>query len=155
MKAVIIEKFGGPEALKLAEIPDPKPGPGEVLVKVKACALNHLDFWVRDGIPSYKIRLPHILGCDVAGEIAALGPGVAEAKVGQRVAVSPGRSCLRCEACLAGRDNMCREYGIIGAQGGPGGYCELLAVPERYLLALPDSLSFAEGAAYPLTFLTA
>ncbi|MEK7858081.1 MAG: zinc-binding dehydrogenase [Elusimicrobiota bacterium] len=155
MKAVILEKFGGPENLKSTELPDPVPEPGEVLLRVRACALNHLDLFVRDGIPAYKIALPHILGCDVAGEVAALGPGVTAVKAGQRMAVSPGRSCLRCDACLAGKDNDCRQYGIIGAQGGPGGYAELLCVPEACLLPIPDALSFEEAAAYPLTFLTA
>lgn len=144
MKAVIIEAHGGPEVLKYADVKDPVAGPGEVLLRVKACALNHLDFWVRNGIPSYKIALPHILGCDVAGETAD----------GKRFAVYPGRSCGLCGACTAGRDNDCPRYGIIGAQGGPGGYAELLAVPASCLLPLPDSLSFEEGAAYPLTFMT-
>lgn len=138
-----------------AEVPEPKPGRGEVLLKVRACALNHLDLWVRQGIPAYKIKLPHILGCDVAGEIAALGPEAADAEVGQRFAVSPGRSCRLCEECLAGRDNQCRRYGIIGAQGGPGGYAQYLCVPVDALLPIPDSLSFEEAAAFPLTFLTA
>lgn len=155
MKAVILERFGGPETLKAADIPQPHPGPGEALVRVRACALNHLDLWVRDGIPAYKIALPHILGSDVAGEIAALGPGVSGWREGQRVAVSPGRSCLKCEHCLGGLDNRCPRYGIIGAQGGPGGYSEYLLVPAAYLLELPGSLSFEQGAAYPLTFLTA
>jgi NADPH:quinone reductase-like Zn-dependent oxidoreductase len=155
VQAVILEKFGGPENLKAAKLPDPKPSAGEVLLRVKACALNHLDIFVRDGIPAYKIALPHILGCDVSGEIVELGPGVASVKKGDRVAVSPGRSCGHCEFCLSGRDNHCKEYGIIGAQGGPGGYAELLRVPENCLLPLPGSLSFEEGAAYPLTFLTA
>lgn len=154
MKAVIIEKFGGPEVLKPAALPDPEPGPGEVLLRVRACALNHLDIWVRNGIPAYKIKLPHVLGCDAAGEVLKAGPGAA-AKPGQRFAVSPGRSCGRCEPCLSGRDNECPAYGIIGAQGGPGAYAELLVVPETYLLPLPESLGFEEGAAYPLTFLTA
>ncbi|MBI4374810.1 MAG: zinc-binding dehydrogenase [Elusimicrobia bacterium] len=150
----MLPEFGGPENLKSAEIADPKAASGEVLLRVKACALNHLDLWVRGGLPAYKIRLPHILGCDVAGEIAAVGPGVVDFKTGDRVAVSPGRSCLTCDCCAAGLDNYCSKYGIIGAQGGPGGYAELLAVPERYLLPLPESLSFEQGAAYPLTFLT-
>ncbi len=155
MKAVILERFGGPETLALADLPDPVPGPGEVLLRVRACALNHLDLWVRGGIPAYKIRLPHVLGCDVAGEVAALGPGVEGIALASRFAVSPGRSCGRCEACLAGRDNFCPRYGIIGAQGGPGGYAQLLCVPQTSLLPIPDSLSFAEAASFPLTFLTA
>ena len=155
MKAVLLENFGGPENLKPSETADPKPGPGEVLLRVRACALNHLDLFVRDGIPAYKIKLPHILGCDVAGEVVELAPGVTRARVGQRFAVSPGRSCGSCEYCLDGRDNHCPRYGIIGAQGGPGGYAELLVVPEQYLLEIPDSLSFDAAAAFPLTFLTA
>jgi len=155
VRAVILESFGGPENLKIAALPDPKPGPGEVLLRVRACALNHLDLFVRDGIPSYKIKLPHILGCDIAGEVLEIGPGVDTFKAGDRVAVSPGRSCGRCEFCLSGEDNKCHRYGIIGAQGGPGGYAELLVVPEAYLLPLPQELSFEQGAAYPLTFLTA
>jgi len=155
VKAVVLEKFGGPENLKLVDLPDPEPGPGEVLLKVRACALNHLDLWVRDGIPAYKIKTPHILGCDLAGEVAAVGPGVEHAKVGDRAAVYPGRSCSRCPQCLSGLDNFCPRYGIIGAHGGPGGYAELLAVPEIDLLPMPDDMSFEEAAGYPLTFLTA
>lgn len=155
MRAIVIKSFGGPEVLEPAELPDPSPGPGEVLLRVRACALNHLDFWVRNGIPAYKIKLPHILGCDVSGEVAALGPGVAGFSVGQRAAVSPGRSCGKCEFCLEGRDNHCLGYGIIGAQGGPGGYAEYIRVPETALLPISDSLSFEEAAAFPLTFLTA
>lgn len=155
MKAVILEQFGGPENLKYTDFPDPRPGPGEVLLRVRACALNHLDFWVRNGIPAYKIALPHILGCDVAGEVAALGPGVTQTKIGQRFAVSPGHSCRQCEPCLAGQDNNCPDYGVIGAHGGPGGYAEYLCVPEAYLLEMPERQSFEEAAAYPLTFLTA
>jgi NADPH:quinone reductase-like Zn-dependent oxidoreductase len=154
MKAVLLEKFGGPENLHLRDVPEPSPAEGEVLLKVRAVALNHLDLFVRDGIPAYKIALPHVLGCDVAGEVAAVGPGVKGVKPGLRAAVSPGRSCGDCPACREGRDNDCPRYGIIGAQGGPGGYQELLRVPAQYLLPLPDSLSFEEGAAYPLTFLT-
>ena len=154
MQAVILERFGGPENLKSADLPKPAPAAGEALVRVRACALNHLDIFVRDGIPAYKIPLPHILGCDVAGEVAEIGAGVTSVKTGDRVAVSPGRSCGRCEFCFSGQDNQCRDYGIIGAQGGPGGYAEFLRVPEGYLLPLPETLSFEEGAAYPLTFLT-
>ncbi len=156
VKAVVLTEFGGADKLALTELPDPVPQAGEVLLRVRACALNHLDVWVREGIPAYrKVALPHVLGCDVAGEVAALGPGVTGVKVGERMAVSPGRSCRVCERCLAGRDSHCASYAIIGANGGPGGYAEYLRVPQEYLLPLPPTLSFEEGAAYPLTFLTA
>lgn len=155
MKAVVLKQFGGPENLEYSEFETPVPGRGEVLLKVRACALNHLDLWVRSGIPAYKIKPPHILGCDLSGEVAALGPEVSAVKAGERVAVSPGRSCLECSFCLGGHDNLCESYGIIGADGGLGGYAEYVAVPARNLLPIPESLSFEEAAAFPLTFLTA
>ncbi len=155
MKAVLIRRFGGPEMLEFGEAPDPIPGPGEVRLRVRACALNHLDLFVREGIPAYKIGLPHILGCDAAGEVESVGPGVAETLRGKRFALAPGRSCGACDHCLAGRDNHCTRYGIIGAQAGPGGYAEFLCAPERALLPIPDSLDFTHAAAYPLTMLTA
>ena len=155
MKAVIVKAWGGVENLVVSDLPDPKPGPGQALVRVRACALNHLDLWVREGIPAYRIKLPHRLGCDVAGEIVELGPGVESFKVGDRVIVAPGRSCRRCEACLRGRDNLCDQYGVMGEKGGWGGYAELLVVPEAYLLPLPESLSDEQAAAFPLTFMTA
>lgn len=155
MKAVIVKAWGGPENLQLTDLPDPKPGPGEVLVRVRFCALNRLDLWVRNGIPAYKLPLPHILGSDVSGEIIALGPGVASVKSGQRVAVAPGRSCRTCDRCLSGQDNLCDRFGVIGENAGPGGYAQLLVVPEEYVLPIPDSMSFETAAAFPLTFLTA
>jgi NADPH:quinone reductase-like Zn-dependent oxidoreductase len=154
VKAVVLKAFGGPENLELATLPDPKPGPGEVLLRVRACALNHLDLWIRAGLPVAKP--PFTLGCDVAGEVAALGPGVAGVKVGARVAVHPGRSCGKCAACREGRESDCADYGIIGAYKGlPGGYAELLAVPVEQLLAMPDAMSFVDAASVPLVFLTA
>ena len=155
MKAVLLEAFGGPENLHFTDHDDPKPGPGEALVRVRACALNHLDLWVRDGIPAYKIGLPHILGCDVAGEVVLYGPGASGPKPGSRVVVCPGKSCGRCLACLSGQDNRCKEYGIIGAQGGPGGYAELVAVPAHNLFPIPPGMSDEAAASFPLTFLTA
>ncbi len=155
MKAVILERLGGPENLRLADWPDPKPGPEEVLVRVKACGLNHLDLWVRQGIPAYKITLPHILGSDASGEVAALGEGTSGVSVGDRVSVHPGRGCGRCGHCFGGRENHCASYGIMGAGGGPGAYAQYLVAPRSSLLPLPENLSFEEGAAYPLTFLTA
>jgi NADPH:quinone reductase-like Zn-dependent oxidoreductase len=156
VKAVVLKAFGGPENLEPAVLPDPVPGPGEALVRVRACALNHLDLWIREGLPSARIKLPFVLGCDAAGEVAALGPGAAGVAVGDRVAVHPGRSCGACDACRDGRESDCPDYGIIGAYGGrPGAYAELLTVPVEHLLPVPQSLSFPEAAAAPLTFLTA
>lgn len=156
MKAAVLTAFGGPENLALAEVPDPVPGPGEVLLRVRACALNHLDLWIRRGLPSSKVKVPFILGCDAAGEAVALGPGVSGVSLGARCAVHPGRCCGECDACRDGRESDCPDYGIIGAYGGrPGAYAELLTVPAGQLLPMPDSLSFAAAAAAPLTFLTA
>lgn len=156
MKAAVLKAFGGPENLELADVPDPVPGPGEVLLRVRACALNHLDLWIRDGLPSAKVKTPFILGCDVAGEVFALGDGVEGVAVGGRYAVHPGRSCGKCPACLDGRDSDCPDYGIIGAYGGrPGGYAEWLAVPAAELLPMSGKQTFPEAAAAPLTFLTA
>jgi NADPH:quinone reductase-like Zn-dependent oxidoreductase len=154
VKAVVLKDFGGPENLALENLPDPAPGPGEILLRVRACALNHLDLWIRKGLPVAKP--PFVLGCDVAGEVAALGPGVSDVKVGQRFAVHPGRSCGKCDPCREGRESDCPTYGIIGAYRGlTGGYAELLVVPVEHLLPLPDALSFVEAACVPLVFLTA
>ena len=155
MKAVVLEAFGGPENLHFCDHPDPDPGPDEALVRVRACALNHLDLWVRDGLPAYDISLPHILGCDIAGDVAAYGPGACGPKPGSRVVVYPGKSCGRCGACLRGEDNRCRSWGVIGAQGGPGGYAELVAVPARNLCPIPPGMTYEAAASFPLTFLTA
>jgi NADPH:quinone reductase-like Zn-dependent oxidoreductase len=156
VKAAILKAFGGPENIELATVPDPVPGPGEVLLRVRACALNHLDLWVRAGLPSAKVKTPFILGCDAAGEVAALGAGVEGIALGARYAVHPGRCCGRCAACLDGREPDCPDFGIIGAYGGrPGGYAELLAAPVECLLPMPPSLTFPEAAAAPLVFLTA
>ena len=156
MKAMVLTAFGGPENLESVQLNDPAPGPGEVLLRVHACALNHLDLWVRAGLPSAKIKLPFILGSDISGEVAALGPGVSSVAIGARVAVHPGRCCGVCAACRDGRDSDCPDYGIIGAYGGrPGGYAEYLTVPVEQLLPMTDAMSFVDAAAAPLTFLTA
>ena len=156
MKATVLKAFGGPENLEFTTVPDPLPGPGEVLLRVQACALNHLDLWIREGLPSAKIKTPFILGCDVAGEVVALGAGVVGVELGARFAVHPGRCCGRCAACLAGREPDCPDFGIIGAYGGrPGGYAQQLAVPATDLLPMAATQTFAEAAAAPLTLLTA
>ncbi|MBI4346731.1 MAG: zinc-binding dehydrogenase [Elusimicrobia bacterium] len=155
MKAVLLEAFGGPENLHYSDHPDPKPGRGEALVRVRACALNHLDLFIRDGIPAYKIGLPHILGCDIAGEVLAYGTEAQGPKPGSRVVVCPGRSCGDCVYCWRGEDSRCKDYGIIGAQAGPGGYAELIVVPARNLFPTPAGMTDEAAASFPLTFLTA
>ena len=154
MQAVIFRRHGGPEVLEEAAVADPVPKPGEVLVRVKACALNHLDLWVRQGIPAYTIHLPHISGCDVSGVIERLGRGVTRIKVGDRVVLAPGLSCGRCGFCRRGDDNFCVSYGIRGA-ATDGGYAELTTARARDVLPIPKSLSFEAAAAFPLVFLTA
>ena len=150
MKVVRFHEHGGLGVLRHEEIPDSEPGPGEVLVRVRACALNHLDLWQRRGIPG--VLLPHCPGSDVAGEVVRSEPhGVAE---GQRVLVQPGISCGRCVACLGGEDNLCRSYWLVGYQS-EGGYAELVTVPVENIVPIPDRIGFVEAAAFPLTFLTA
>jgi len=154
MNAVIFRQHGGPDVLEYTEVADPPVGPGEILVRVKACSLNHLDLWVRQGIPAYRISLPHIAGSDVAGIVERIGPGVSGISVGDRVVLAPGMSCGRCEWCKKGEDPLCASYGIRGASTD-GGYAELTKADARDALPLPQDLSFEDAAAYPLVFLTA
>jgi NADPH:quinone reductase-like Zn-dependent oxidoreductase len=154
MKAVVMRAYGGPEVLLYEDVPDPAPGPGEVVVRVRACALNHLDLWTRRGQAGRPVPLPHILGNDIAGEIASLGSPVPGLNPGQRVMLSPGVSCGRCRMCLAGEDSSCREYRILGYQL-PGGYAELVCCPAVNVIPLPDGIAFEDAAAFPLVFLTA
>lgn len=152
MKAVRIHEHGGPEVLCYEDVPDPQFKANEVLVRVRACALNHLDLWVRKGIPG--IRLPHVPGSDAAGEVTAVGELCERIKPGQRVLLSPGLSCRQCVKCLLGRDNECPRYGLLGAPHA-GGNREFINVPEYAVIPIPDDLGFNEAAATPLVFLTA
>lgn len=154
MKAVIFHEFGGPDKLVYEDVAEPTIGKDEVLVRVKACSINHLDIWVRGGIPAYKISLPHISGCDVAGIVEKTGEGVQNINAGERVIIAPGLSCFRCSYCLSGHDNLCTSYRIIGA-GTDGGYAEYTKAPARNIISIPERLSFEEAAAFPLVFLTA
>ena len=153
MRAMVIDSPGGVDVLREAEIADPRPAPGEVLVRVRACALNHLDVWTRRGEGGSKPTYPFVLGCDIAGEIADAG-GLSGFSVGQRVMLSPGTSCGRCLRCLSGDDNLCPAYRIFG-HGRDGGYAELVASPAANVIALPDSIGFEAAAAFPLVYLTA
>jgi NADPH:quinone reductase-like Zn-dependent oxidoreductase len=154
MKAVIFRQHGGPSVLEYTDVEAPTPAPHEVLVRVKACALNHLDIWIRQGNPAYPLPLPHISGSDIAGVVEQVGSHVQDVRVGTRVFVSPGLSCWQCEACLAGRDNFCKSYTLVGALT-KGGYAEYVTVPAKNAIPLPDGLTFEQGAAFPLVSVTA
>jgi len=152
MKAVRIHQFGGPEVLTYEDVPDPIPRRDQVLVRVQACAMNHLDLWVRKGLPG--VRLPHVLGSDIAGEVAEVGEYVSHIKTGQRVVVAPMHFCGRCPKCLAGLQNQCREFTVLG-NGVDGGNCEFIAVPGANVIPFPDSFDFVDAASVPLVFVTA
>jgi len=154
MRAVIFEQHGGPEVLKFTEVSKPTIKANEVLVEVRACALNHLDVWVRNGLPGIKIPLPHILGDDVAGVVREVGELVIGVNAGDEVMIQPGVSCGHCAECLAGRDNMCDDYDIIGYRRD-GGYAEFVAVPGINVIPKPKNLNWFEAAALPLVTLTA
>lgn len=154
MKAAIFKQHGGPEVLEYADVPEPRMRADEVLVQVKACALNHLDIFVRRGMPGITIPLPHILGNDIAGVVRDVGELVTWVKPGDEVMVHPGVSCGHCEACFSGQDNLCREYDIIGYRRD-GGYAELVAVPGVNIIPKPPQLSWEEAAALPLVTVTA
>jgi NADPH:quinone reductase-like Zn-dependent oxidoreductase len=154
MRAVMVREHGGLESLRLEDVEPVPPGPGEVQVALRASGLNHLDTWVRRGVPGHRFPLPMIPGCDGAGVIASLGAGVTGLAVGDGVLLAPGLSCGRCAACSEGRDNLCPAYGILG-ETRHGTNAERVTLPAANALAKPPSLSFAEAAAFPLAFLTA
>jgi NADPH:quinone reductase-like Zn-dependent oxidoreductase len=154
MKAVVFHEHGGVDKLRYEDRPDPLMKDNEVLVRVKACALNHLDIWGRVGLPGVQIPLPHISGDDISGEVVKTGRLVTRTRPGEQVIVSPGLSCGMCEYCLSGRDSMCRSYKIIGYLVD-GGYAELVSVPEVNIIPKPEWLKHEEAAAVPLVFMTA
>lgn len=154
MNAVFFEKHGGPEVLKYGEFKDPAISPTDVLVGVKACALNHLDIWVRQGLPGVTIPLPHVPGSDVFGEVLEAGKGVKRFKKGDRVLVSPGQVPPHSPELLEARDSYSPEFQILGLQTN-GGYAEKVAVHERYVIPVSAKLSDEEWAALPLAALTA
>ena len=154
MKAVVFHQHGGPEVLQYTQRPDPSINAGQVLIEVKACALNHLDVWARRGLPGIKIPLPHIPGNDIAGVVRSVGELVNWVKPGDEVMLHPGVSCGHCIECLAGRDNLCREYAILGYLID-GGYAELVAAPGVNIIPKPKNLGWQEAAALPLVTVTA
>lgn len=148
MRAVRFHQHGGPEVLQVDRVAEPVPREGEVLVRVRACALNHLDLWQRRGLERVRIPLPHVSGADVSGDV------VTGDLSGRRVLLQPGVSCGRCAACLSGNDNVCDAYDLLGYMRD-GGYAEYIAVPAVNLVPIPDHVGYVEAAAFPLTFLTA
>jgi NADPH:quinone reductase-like Zn-dependent oxidoreductase len=152
MRAVRIHQFGGPEVLTDEDIPQPQLRKDQVMVRVRACSLNHLDVWVRKGLPG--VKLPHILGSDIAGEVVEVGEYVSGFKVGQRILVAPMHFCGHCENCVEGRQNQCRRFTVFG-NAVDGGNCEFFAAPAANLVPIPDSLDFIPAASVPLVFVTA
>jgi NADPH:quinone reductase-like Zn-dependent oxidoreductase len=154
LKAVYFHQHGGPEVLEYGEFPTPIPAAGQVLVRLHAAALNHLDLWVRDGWPGIKLEYPHIPGADGAGEVAALGPGVEGWRIGERVVINSNLSCGQCEYCLAGMDNRCRSRQLLG-EHVRGTYAEFVPVPAANLLRLPEGFDEKIAAAGALVYHTA
>jgi NADPH:quinone reductase-like Zn-dependent oxidoreductase len=154
MKALLLRQHGSLDDLAYDDLPEPEIGPRDVLLVVKAAALNRLDLWVVEGWPALRLSFPHVLGSDGAGIIAAVGAEVRDFQVGDRVAVNPTLSCGVCEFCLAGRENMCDRFAILG-EHVPGFYAEYAAVPARNLIPLPERVPFTAAAATSLVFVTA
>ncbi len=152
MKAVRFHEFGGPEVLHYEDAPDPVLRKDHVLVRVKACALNHLDLWCRKGLPG--IKLPHINGSDVAGDVAEVGEYIKGLSTGQRVLLAPMVFCNHCEFCVSGRQSFCREFTVLGNLVD-GGNAEYIAVPQVNVIPIPNDLTYDEAASVPLVFLTA
>lgn len=152
MKAIRFHEHGGPEVLRYEDAPDPVIAPGRAIVRVRACALNHLDLWQRRDAGRASLPLPHISGSDVSGEVVDVDDGPVPA--GTRVMLQPGLRCGNCAACRAGRDNLCVRYDVLGLRSD-GGYAEFVAVPVENLIPLPNHVDDITAAAFPLTFLTA
>ena len=153
MKAVYFSEHGGIDKLTYGELPDPVPGPEEVLVRVRACGVNHADRWIRQGLPMLRVPLPFTLGQDIGGEVVVSGSAASALPPGTRVVVNQGVSCGRCARCLSGWDNLCARYQLIG-KNLPGGYAELVKVPAQNLVPLPPDVSFVTAACLPAVFIT-
>src|SRR5258708_16783448 len=152
MKAVRFHEYGGPDVLRYEDVPDPQLRADGVLVRVKACALNHLDLWVRKG--TTKSPLPHINGSDISGEVAGVGEYVTSVRQGQRVLLAPMVFCNHCAKCVAGEQNFCPQFGVLG-NAVDGGNAEFIAAPEANVVPIPDLLSYDHACAEALAFLTA
>jgi NADPH:quinone reductase-like Zn-dependent oxidoreductase len=154
MKAAFFREHGGPEKIEHGELPAPVPGPGQVRIRIRAGALNHLDIFVRNGIPGIPVSLPHVMGSDGAGVVDATGPAVTRVKAGDEVVLNPGLNCGECEYCQAGEHSLCVSFRIIGEHTS-GTFAEYVVAPAANAYPKPPALSWEEAAAFPLTFLTA
>ncbi len=154
MKAVFLREHGGPGTVLYGDVPAPVAGPGQVRVRIRAGSLNHLDIFVRNGIPGVATAFPHVMGSDGAGTVDSTGPGVTRVKEGDEVVLNPGISCGACEFCLRGEHSLCVAFHLIGEHVG-GTFAELAVVPAVNAWPKPRGLSWEEAAAFPLTFLTA
>ncbi len=154
MKAIIFTKHGSPDVLKYVDFEMPSPAPNQVLVKLHAAALNRMDLFVRTGWAGLKLDLPHILGADGAGEIAALGEGVADWQIGDRVVINANLGCGVCDFCLAGQDNLCRDWHLLG-ETTYGTYAEFVLLPPKQLFRLPETFDYHAAAAASLVYQTA
>lgn len=157
MKAVVFHEHGGREVLKYEDVPEPQPGPADVIIKVQGVSCNYNDVWARQGLSGMKFDLPHISGSDVAGEVVEVGSAVSTIQVGDKVIIHPGLSCRQCAACTSGHEYFCRRFKIYGFQTGPldGGMAEYARIPEVNVIPMPSNLSWEEGAAIGLVLLTA
>jgi NADPH:quinone reductase-like Zn-dependent oxidoreductase len=154
MKALVFREFGGTEKLKYEEVPDPTPQENEIIVRVKASSINHLDLWMRQGIRGPEIPMPHISGCDGSGEVVQLGKNVSGLALNEKVLIYPGISCGECRYCKTGWDSLCPAYHIVGYQI-QGTFAEYVKIPAGCAIPIPEKLSFEEAASIPLVFLTA
>jgi NADPH:quinone reductase-like Zn-dependent oxidoreductase len=152
MQAIRFHEYGGPDVLRYEQLPDPLVRKDQVLVRVRACAMNHLDLWVRKG--TTRSPLPHIPGSDVAGDVVQTGEYVTGLQAGQRVLLAPMMFCNHCQNCVDGRQNQCPQFTVLG-NANDGGDCELLAVPQVNVIPIPDNLTYDAAASVPLVFLTA
>lgn len=154
MRAVYYEEHGGPDVLEIGDFDDPVCARGQVVIDVKSVSLNHIDLFLRRGLPGLRKPLPHIPGCDAAGVVSEVGEDVTTVAVGDRVLMNPSVSCGQCEFCARGDASLCTTYKLIG-ETTQGTCCEKIAVPAINAIPIPDSLSFDDAASIPLVFLTA
>src|SRR5512133_557396 len=154
MQAVLFHQHGGPEVLEYTDFPTPQPQPGDVLIRLHVAALNRMDIMVRNGWPGLKLEMPHIDGADGAGEVALVGEGVVGFQLGDHVVINANLGCGKCEFCLAGKDNLCLNWNLLG-ETVRGTYAQYVAVPARQLYKLPTDFDYHKAAAAALVYQTA